>query len=58
MYPPELHFNRLANASDYEAPILDLYQCICNGFVSSELYDYKRDDMDSFARVCSHVDDV
>ena len=41
-YPSELQLNK-ANASDTEAPFLDLHLCISNGFVSSKIYD-KRDD--------------
>ena len=44
IYPPELQLNK-ANASDTEAPILDLHLSISNGFVSSKIYD-KRDDFD------------
>ena len=44
IYPPELQLNR-ANTSDTEAPFLDLYLSISNGFVSSKIYD-KRDDFD------------
>ena len=43
-YPPELQLNK-ANTSDTEAPFLDLYLSISNGFVSSKIYD-KRDDFD------------
>ena len=42
IYPPELRSNK-ANTSDTEAPFLDLYLSISNGFVSSKIYD-KRDD--------------
>ena len=42
IYPPELQLNK-ANASDTEAPSLDLHLSISNGFVSSKMYD-KRDD--------------
>ena len=42
--PPELQLNK-ANASDTEAPFLDLHLSIRNGFVSSKIYD-KRDDFD------------
>ena len=31
IYPPELQLNK-ANASDTEAPVLDLHLSICNGF--------------------------
>ena len=41
IYPPELQLNE-ANTSDTEAPFLDLYLSISNGFVSSKIYD-KRD---------------
>ena len=44
IYPPELQLNK-ANASDIEAPFLDLHLSISNGFVSSKIYD-KRDDSD------------
>ena len=44
IYPPELQLNK-ANTSDTEAPFLDLHLSICNGFVSSKIYD-KRDDFD------------
>ena len=42
IYPPELQLNK-ANTADTEAPFLDLYLSISNGFVSSKNYD-KRDD--------------
>ena len=42
IYPPELQLNK-ANASDTEAPFLDLHLSISNEFVSSKNYD-KRDD--------------
>ena len=44
IYLPELQLNK-ANASDTEAPFLDLHLSISNGFVSSKIYD-KRDDFD------------
>ena len=44
MYPSELRLN-IANTSDTEAPFLDLYLSVSNGFVSSKIYD-KRDDFD------------
>ena len=44
IYPSELQLNK-ANTSDTEAPFLDLHLSICNGFVSSKIYD-KRDDFD------------
>ena len=44
IYPPELQLNK-ANASDTEAPFLDLHLSISNGFVSFKIYD-KRDDFD------------
>ena len=44
IYPPELQLNK-ANTSDTEAPFVDLYLSISNGFVSSKIYD-KRDDFD------------
>ena len=40
--PPELQLNK-ANASDTEAPFLDLHLSISKGFVSSKIHD-KRDD--------------
>ena len=40
--PPELQLNE-TNASDTEAPFLDLHLSISNGFVSSKIYG-KRDD--------------
>ena len=43
-YPPELQLNK-AYTSDTEAPFLDLYLSISNGFVSSKIYD-KHDDFD------------
>ena len=42
IYPPTLQLNK-ANASDIEAPFLDLHLSISNGFVPSKIYD-KRDD--------------
>ena len=44
IYPPELQLDK-ANASDTEAPFLDLHLSISNGFVSSKIYD-KRNDFD------------
>ena len=44
IYPPELQLNK-ANASDTEAPFLDLHLSISNRFVSSKIYD-KHDDFD------------
>ena len=44
IYPSELQFNK-ANASDAEAPVLDLHLSISNEFVSSKTYD-KREDFD------------
>ena len=44
IYPPELQLNKV-NTTDTEAPFLDLYLSISNGFVSSKIYD-KRDDFD------------
>ena len=44
IYPTEFRLNR-ANSSDTEAPFLDLYLCISNGTVSTEIYD-ERDDFD------------
>ena len=43
-YPPDLQLNK-ANTSDTEAPVLDLYLSISNGFVSFKIYD-KCDDFD------------
>ena len=43
IYPPELQLNKV-NASDTEAPYLDLHLSIANGFVSSKIYD-KCDDI-------------
>ena len=43
IYPPELQLNK-ANASDTEAPFLDLHLSFSNGFVSSKIHD-KRDDL-------------
>ena len=42
IYPPEQQLNK-TNTSDTEAPFLDLYLSISNGFFSSKIYD-KRDD--------------
>ena len=42
--PSESQLNK-ANASDTEAPFLDFYLTISDGFVSSKVYD-KRDDFD------------
>ena len=44
IYPPELQLKK-ANASDTEAPFLDLHLSILNGVVSSKIYD-KREDFD------------
>ena len=44
IYPPEIKLNK-ANASDTEAPFLDLHLSIFSGFVSSRIYD-KRDNFD------------
>ena len=57
IYPTELQFNK-ANASDAEAPFLDLHLSVSNGFVSSKIYD-KRDDFD-FDIVNFHIldDDI
>ena len=44
IYPPELQLN-IANTSDTEAPVLDLYLSISYGFISLKSYD-KRDDFD------------
>ena len=43
IYPLELQLNK-ANTSDTEAPFLDLYLSISNGFVSSKIY-VRRDDL-------------
>ena len=42
--PPEKQLNK-ANASDAEAPFLDVHLCISNGFVVSKIYD-KRNEFD------------
>ena len=42
IYPPELQLNK-GNASDTEAPFLDLHLSISNGFVSSKIYDKRND---------------
>ena len=42
--PPEVQLNK-ANASDAEAPFLDVHLCISNGFVVSKIYD-KRNEFD------------
>ena len=42
IYPSDLQLNK-ANASDTDAPFLDLHLSVSNGFVSSKIYD-KRDD--------------
>ena len=42
VYPPELQLNK-ANTSDTEAPFLDLHLSFSNGFVSSNIYDYRDD---------------
>ena len=44
MYPPKLQLNK-ANATNTDAPFLDLNLSIPNGFVSSKMYD-KHDDFD------------
>ena len=44
IHKPELRVY-IANASDAEAPLLDLHLSISNGFVSSNVYD-KRDDFE------------
>ena len=44
IYPPDLLLNK-GNATDTEAPFLDLHLSIANGFVSSKIHD-KRDDFD------------
>ena len=44
IYPSELQIHK-ANASDTEAPFLDLHLTILDGFVSSKMYD-KRDDFE------------
>ena len=45
IYPPELQLNK-ANTSDTETPFMDLHLSISNGFVSSKIYDKRRDDFD------------
>ena len=52
IYPTELQLSK-ANASDTEAPFLDLNLSITNGIVSSKVYD-KRDDF-NFEIVISHI---
>ena len=37
IYPPELQLNK-SNISDTEAPFLDLYLPVANGFVSSKIH--------------------
>ena len=44
IYPPEIQVNK-ANASNTEAPFLDLNLSISNGFLSFKIY-HKRDDFD------------
>ena len=44
IYSPELQLNK-ANASDTEAPFLDLHLSVSHGFVSTNIND-KRDDFD------------
>ena len=44
IYPAELQLNK-HNSSDTEAPFLDIYILICNGIVSTKIYD-KQDDFD------------
>ena len=44
IYPLELQFYKV-NASDTDAPFLNLHLSISDGFVSSKMYD-KRDDFD------------
>lgn len=44
IYPKELQLNK-ANATDTEAPFLDLFLTISDGTISSKIYD-KRDDFD------------
>ena len=44
IYSPGLQLNK-SNTSDTEASFLDLHLSICNGFVSSKIYD-KRDGFD------------
>ena len=47
IYPPELQLNK-TNASDTEAPFLDLHLSVSNhGFVSTKIND-KRDDFDFY----------
>ena len=54
IYLPELQLNK-ANASDTEAPYLDLHLSISNGFVSSKIYD-KRNDVDYDIVNCPFLD--
>ena len=42
IYPPELQLNKV-NATNTEAPFLDLHLSIANGFVSSKIYDTRND---------------
>ena len=44
IYPPELQLSKI-NASDTEAPFLDLHLSILKGYVSYKNYD-KRDNFD------------
>ena len=44
IYSAELQLNK-HNSSDTEAPFLDFYISICNGIVSTKIYD-KQDDFD------------
>ena len=44
IYPPKLQLNK-ANASDTEAPFLDLHLSVSNGFILTITYD-KRNDFD------------
>ena len=44
IYPAELQLNK-HDSSDTKAPFLDFYISICNGIVSTKIYD-KQDDFD------------
>ena len=50
IYPSELQVNK-ANASNTEAPFLDLNLSISNGFLSFKIY-HKRDDFDFDIAIC------
>ena len=58
MYQPELQLNK-ANASDIEAPVLDLHLSVSNGFVLTKLIiNDKRDDFDFDTVNFPFLDDV